>query len=309
MAILIMKKLLAALLLLLCSLSFAQGQPEADTFLYKISKKGRPDSYLLGTLHVGKIHATLPAAYRRALQQSGRLVVESDADALSPTQTAQMMALIRSTRPLSSVLGSARVQRLQQAAAEGQETIAFDADAPIKPWMLFLSLQSQFSPKGYSYRYGTDNLLIAAAKRQGKPVTALETLEPLYVFNALPEDAVVRALDSFVRHRRAFLQDETRLIADYRANRARALWAAVADPQHQLKYLPAQDRALWQTLMYDRLLTERNQRWLPKLIDILPHQPTLIAVGSAHLFGRQGLIARLRQVGYRVEPVRTANAP
>ena len=60
----------------------------------------------------------------------------------------------------------------------------------------------------------------------------------------------------------------------------------------------------WQEFLYEKLLVERNQTWLPKLIDILPQQPTLIAVGSAHLFGEQGLIVRLRQVGYQVQPIK-----
>ena len=58
-----------------------------------------------------------------------------------------------------------------------------------------------------------------------------------------------------------------------------------------------------QHLMYQQLLVERNQQWLVRLVEILPQQPTLVAVGAAHLFGEQGLILRLRQVGYRVEPV------
>ena len=36
---------------------------------------------------------------------------------------------------------------------------------------------------------------------------------------------------------------------------------------------------------------------------ILPQKPALVAVGSAHLFGEQGLILRLRQIGYKVEPI------
>ncbi|WP_146135100.1 TraB/GumN family protein [Neisseria iguanae] len=44
--------------------ALAQDTPDADTFLYQISKPSRPVSYLLGTIHVGKPNATLPAAYR-----------------------------------------------------------------------------------------------------------------------------------------------------------------------------------------------------------------------------------------------------
>ncbi len=59
----------AATMVLLFSVSRAAAQgmpPEADTFLWKAQKSGRPTVYLLGTQHVGKVGAVLPASFRRA---------------------------------------------------------------------------------------------------------------------------------------------------------------------------------------------------------------------------------------------------
>lgn len=48
------KYFLALLMLLAAASGFARGAPEAETFLWQLSQPGRPVSYLLGTLHVGK---------------------------------------------------------------------------------------------------------------------------------------------------------------------------------------------------------------------------------------------------------------
>ena len=281
----------------------AQYAPDADAFLWKISKSGRPDSYLLGTIHVGRVDDVLPDAYRQALSRVSLLVVESDADRLSPEEAQAMLRLMHDPRSLQQTLGKRRVSALQGVLAKGQEFIAFDDKTTVKPWALWLTVQSQFSPKGYSHRYGIDNLLIQTASTQGQTILPLESIEPLHYFNALPEAAVIRALDGFRRHHQAFLQDEVNLLQDYRRQRARKVWAEISNPAKQLRYFPRQDRALWHTLMYRQLLTKRNQQWLPTLIEVLPKQPTLVAVGAAHLFGEQGLIRRLRQVGYQVEAV------
>ena len=50
------------------------------------------------------------------------------------------------------------------------------------------------------------------------------------------------------------------------------------------------------------LLIARNKNLLPKMKQEMALQPTLFAVGAAHLMGSQGLIAMLRQEGYTVTP-------
>ncbi|WP_165087874.1 TraB/GumN family protein [Neisseria yangbaofengii] len=299
-----MRYFFCLLLWLLAAPALCKGTPEADTFLYEISKPGRPVSYLLGTIHVGKLNATLPADYRRALNRVSQLVVESDESGMTAADTLKMMLMMADNRPLKQSLGNARMRRLQNMLAGGQEPAGFSSDSRIKPWAFWLLTQSTFNPKGYSYEYGIDNLLIQRAKKLNKPVIALEGAEQLSYFAHLPEDVIIRSFDALEKHHKAFLNDIITLEDDYRRQRAEKTWSEIANPAHQLRFLPRKDHPLWHELMYGKLLTQRNQIWLPKLIEILPHKPTLIAVGGAHLFGEQGLIVRLRQTGYQVKPVK-----
>lgn len=50
-------------------------------------------------------------------------------------------------------------------------------------------------------------------------------------------------------------------------------------------------------------LEQRNKNWIPKIIAKITDQPTLIAVGLAHLYYRTGIVMLLREQGYSVEPV------
>ncbi len=282
-------------------------QPEAETFLWKVERGGQPVSYLLGTIHVGVVGARLSPSDQYALGQVSQLVVESDADELQqPGQSQYMAAMLQAmqdNRPLQSSMGRVRLWALNRMLQGGQEPVHFAADRQQKPWVVWSTVQSLHQPKGYSYQYGVDNLLLQAARAQGKPIRTLEKLEGIHYIAALPEDKILRSLDSSIRHNRALMREQADLVRQYRQREVSAMMRDVADFERSTQYLPRQDRRFWYDFLQQKLLIERNQAWLPQLVDTLPKQSSLVAVGTAHLFGEQGLIQRLRQLGYRVSPV------
>ena len=52
------------------------------------------------------------------------------------------------------------------------------------------------------------------------------------------------------------------------------------------------------------LVTTRNEDWMKNLIPMIHEDSSLIAVGATHLIGINGLIAKLRNLGYNVDPMR-----
>jgi uncharacterized protein YbaP (TraB family) len=58
--------------------------------------------------------------------------------------------------------------------------------------------------------------------------------------------------------------------------------------------------------LYRRMDIDRNDAWLPRLramLDSEHQRDTLVVVGSLHLLGDEGLVAKLRAAGYKVERV------
>lgn len=53
----------------------------------------------------------------------------------------------------------------------------------------------------------------------------------------------------------------------------------------------------------DILLTNRNEKWIPEIIEQAKIKPTFFAVGAAHLGNTNGVINLLRKKGYIVTPV------
>ena len=58
--------------------------------------------------------------------------------------------------------------------------------------------------------------------------------------------------------------------------------------------------------LYQRINTDRNDAWLPKLQPYLQagQGGTLVVVGTLHLLGSDGVVEKLRAKGYKVERVR-----
>ena len=54
-------------------------QPKLTSNVWKISKEGQPDSYLLGTIHMGKTNQTLSSDALKLLQSTNQLTTEVDA--------------------------------------------------------------------------------------------------------------------------------------------------------------------------------------------------------------------------------------
>ncbi len=54
----------------------------------------------------------------------------------------------------------------------------------------------------------------------------------------------------------------------------------------------------------DKMLKDRNLRWIIEIPAIIAEQPTFIVVGALHLVGQYGLINQLRIKGYTVKPVK-----
>ena len=55
---------------------------------------------------------------------------------------------------------------------------------------------------------------------------------------------------------------------------------------------------------HPKLLSDRNEKWLPRMQAAIHEKPTMFVFGSGHLIGEHGIIAMLREAGYKVKQVK-----
>lgn len=252
--------------------------------------RGNTAGWLFGTIHAlpdGTRWET--PALARAIERAGVLVVE--VRDLDPKRTAAAFdRLARDTPgpPLSERLPpAARGDLTELLEREGANPRQFDA---LETWAAALALGRLASTS--SPANGVDKAVIA--RFAGRPIAELEGApDQLAIFDALPERDQRRLLA-------AVLAEQGDPAAD-----ARALAEAwLAGDLAQLERTTRRGLLADPTL-YEALAAARNRAWMRRLVPLLESgRRPLVAVGTAHLLGPDGLPALLAAQGYRVRHIR-----
>jgi len=143
---------------------------------------------------------------------------------------------------------------------------------------------------------------LAVAVAAGKRKWVLETGDQQIAFlDGMDRAEQVQMLDEALDDAAPGNDEIQVLHALWRAGEADAIWKRLGG-RMQREY-PG---------LYRRINVERNTAWLAELrrrLDAPGGDDTLVVVGSLHLLGPDGLVARLRDAGYRVRRICTACAP
>ena len=276
------------------ALAEAQRDARDRGFLWTLEKDGRT-SWLYGTVHLGRLEWAFPGPLvAQALAQSQTLALELD---LLDPDTQRRLAAGSAARP-GETLPAALQQRLDQRARA--ECAAPQQLAALRPELQLATLSMLAGRRlGLESGYGIDASLAALARRDGKDVAALETVdEQLRTIGAASRAELLElarsTLDELDSGRaQAMLDQIARLWA--RGDHARlARYAEWCECQRT----PAEAAAM------RRLLDDRHPAMAARL-DALHRggRSVFAAVGSLHLTGPRSLPALMAQRGYRVERI------
>ncbi|HEY4751537.1 MAG TPA: TraB/GumN family protein [Steroidobacteraceae bacterium] len=247
--------------------------------------------YLAGSVHLLPANdSTLPPGFAHAYADSKRLVMEMDLGKIDPLAVASWMmehgALPRGTS-LRSILGEQRYTRVSSVAADlGVSTEILDTQAP---WVVGLELTDlEYLHQGFDPQQGVEEQLVRRAENDGKPTAGLETLsEELGGLEALSREDQVRMLDQTMDELKDSQEEMREILAAWRSGNAAKLATLLSS---EYSSFPA---------LYRPLVTERNQRWLPQIEQLLKGDDNcMVIVGSLHLVGDGGLLDLLRKDGF-----------
>lgn len=267
--------------------------------LWKVSGAGDAQLYLLGSFHLLRADDyPLSAETGKAFDAARRVVFELSAEDMESPELASRMvqAAVRTDgSELRRDLGDATWARLQDYAANNPLPLA--QMQGLKPWFVGLSLSiAQMQKLGLDPALGLDKHFMERAARAGKPVLGLESIDTqIAVLSGMSmaeqRQMVEEALDQAGKG-----DAEIRALHDaWRRGDDTLMWNRMAV-----------DMKAEYPQLYQRINSERNDAWLPKLEPWLQagQGSTLVVVGTLHLLGSDGVVEKLRARGYRVERLR-----
>jgi len=168
---------------------------------------------------------------------------------------------------------------------------AFDR---FRPWLAATNLSiAPLSKLGYDAANGPEQVITAAAKAAGKPVTGLETAEQqLGYFGGLSQQAQLQFLGSTIDELPKLETTMATMVDEWAKGDPEAL---AREMNESLKDSPEVAKAL---------LIDRNARWAEWVANRMKSPGTVfVAVGAGHLAGVDSVQAQLAKLGMKAERV------
>lgn len=266
-----------------------QASARDHGFLWKISKDGRT-SWLYGSIHINRLSAAFPGPkLRQAIQQSQVITLELDpSDAATQTKLMQLAA--QGAGQVPPALKTRLKTQLDKVCMPESAVQA------MHPALLFASLNVlAMRELGLEASYGTESVLAGT----GKKIIPLETAESQMQALIGPDSKVSAAEYAEAL---AMLEDES----------GKATTMKLFDAWLKSDLFTLESFTDWcdcvntpkQRADLRRLLDERNAPMADGIAKLHSQSaPILVAVGSLHMVGKNGLPALLAKRGFKVERV------
>ena len=261
-----------------------------NTLLWEISGKNlKQPSYVFGTFHIlCKDDIQFSANMQAALKASQQVYFEMDLD--DPKNTLGGMFFMNMKDKTLSDLYT--VEELQKVTKFYKDSLKMNLSYfnKMKPMMLAALLYPRMMP--CKTPSGVEIELMTIAKKEKKEILGFETIEfQSSIFDSIPYSVqakdLLKSIDSMAKYKLYF----NKMVQTYKNQQTDSLVAIV------------NDKTFTDGENNDALLKNRNVNWVKQLKTILPKTNIFMAVGAAHLFGKDGLIDLLRKDGFTVKPI------
>jgi hypothetical protein len=287
--------------------SAASAMPFWHGKLFRLSRAGTEPSYVFATLHLSdpRITAFSPRL-RDTLAGSKIVVLESveTGDALRRAIRNNGAAWRRATvadenHRADRLLGKTDFAQLEALVARKglSKSVAREFKPSTIALLLDLPACAVRLPGAKPY---VDELVADIARENKIETIGLESMiEQLEILDSLPRDTERDLLIAVLRQADRGEDVVETMVARYaEGDIGRPLaWLRSAEP------IPGVTEAQIPPAFLDRLITRRNQRMRDRALPLLRRGGAFIAVGAAHLPGKEGLLSLFEKDGYEVETI------
>ena len=252
---------------------------------------------VLGSIHfLRAADYPLAPAITQAFDRADVILMEIDMDDLDPTASASTIAALATDgkgRQLEELLGPAA---WRAASAEAQKLgLDLTPMAPFEPWYAAVVItQLRLSQLGFDPSLGVEAKLTAEAKRRGKEILGLETLESqLGTLDGLSPDAQREFLQSTLEEASEAGDIADEMITAWKSGDVRAL---DADLLGNVRDQPE---------LYRALILRRNEHFARAIGELVyDSRDYLIVVGALHLVGPDSVLVMLARDGIRSRQIK-----
>ena len=269
---------------------------------YIARKANNRTVYILGTMH-----AAMPADYPLnlpfrpaildALKHTSLLAFELSPDDLVVSQNDVTRYGVCPIECLSKQLPDALWKRLQWRLRDNPE--ALEEIQKMRPWLAALLIETYDSlASGLQTDYGTEAQLENVYAKY--PIVGLETLsDQMRAFtNLRPAEQWEMLAQDLAQTPQQNAADMRQLHELWREGDADKLAAWSAARSQRLAQTPDLSNALDEKILY-----RRNRHFARRIADLsLPDKPLFVAIGVLHLGGSRGVLAKLKENGFQIQP-------
>ncbi len=266
-------------------------QPDGHTLLWEMTGKGlKQPSYIFGTIHLlCKDDIKLSAALKQALTYSQELYLELDMDDPSTLLGGMLLMNMQDGKTLKDLYTPQEYDRLKKYFKDSLR-MGLQMLERMKPAMASSMLFPAMMP--CKTTSSVEEQLMRLVKPDKKEVKGLETMAfQASIFDSVPYDVqakeLLKTIDSIQLYKKYF----SRMVNAYKNQQTDTLESFFTDT------------AFGMMESGDILLTNRNRNWVKQLLSITKKKHVFVAVGAAHLLGKDGLVSLLRKEGYTVRPL------
>lgn len=257
-------------------------------FLYEVKgKKG--GGYLFGTMHMAiDADRELPPEVFEKLDAAKVVLFEADVFSLGPSDVAKIGFLKPGEPTVKSQLKPEHWELLVDRVGGilMPESALEKMKASILAGMLEQSMIPPTTP--------VDKVFFDRAESKKKEIGFLESVDTQ--IQVMDKVITPAALDEALADLPKAERQVKDLVRAYREGDEAAVAAVVFDPEEMKKHPAATEDMLW----------KRNRSWIPELVKRFDAGEVFVAVGAAHLIGKDSVVELLTKKGYTIQRVELA---
>ncbi len=284
-------KFLLSLLITIAALTTQAQSALEKTLLWQITGPGiKAPSYLYGTIHLMCPEDIIVSTVLRAkFYSTKQLFLELDMD--DPTVMAKTMAQMnmKNDTTLQQLLPQAQYDSVATAFKQLTK-LPLEMMQSMKPELLETVIYP--SLLGCDGAEAWEQKFAKMAKANNMEIKGLEQVEDqLKIFDEIPYKMQAEEFAETILNIDSVKKSFIDMLNLYKQKDLEGLNKMSDDDDEEFAGYS------------DLLLTNRNKKWIPEIIEQAKLKPTFFAVGAAHLGNDTGVINLLRQQGYIVTPV------